>query len=274
MQNNSFEIINKNGVCYGTFKIFNDLGFINAFSCRNNGDSIIVPNELNLALHVSDENTLVKANRMKLANALGINPLTFTTCEQVHGNKIAIVTKDLIGKGATDFVDVIKDVDGLVTKIKGTPLLFFFADCVPIILADKNTRAIALVHAGWRGSVSGIVQNAVKTMQKEFNTQPKDILAGIGPSIGQCCYEVDEVVINNIQNNYELCYKQNLNGKYQLDLWQLNKMQLQEIGVFSENIFCANICTSCHNDLFFSYRSEHGKTGRLGAVIYNEDKKD
>lgn len=241
-------------------------GFINGCSCRLHGESDVAPGTLNLALHVGDDAARVLRNRQRFAAALEVEAEKFTTCQQVHGSDVAVVTEDLIGKGALDLADTIAGIDALVTNLENVPLLLFYADCVPVLLADTRRRVIGLAHAGWRGTAAQIAAKTVQVMGGRFGSDPADIMAAIGPSIGACCYEVDDYVRDQF-SGYEEFFAAQGNGKYQLDLQGVNKQQLIECGVAAGNIVVANVCTACNSDLFCSYRAEQGKTGRMGVCL-------
>lgn len=189
-----FTLQNKNNIWFGSFGAFTQAGFGNAFSCRLHGESSLVPGGFNLALHVGDDAEKVLNNRQKYSAALGAAAGKFTCCEQVHGDVIAVIDESTAGKGALAYADAVKGTDALVTNLTGVPLLLFFADCVPVIFADPITGCIGLAHAGWRGTVADIAQKTVQKMQQAFGAKPQDIIAGIGPCIGSCCYEVDDTV--------------------------------------------------------------------------------
>ena len=146
----SFRLRNNGPIWLGEFTALTEAGFSNGCSCRLHGASSIVPDGFNLALHVGDEAELVNANRRQFAAALGVDAARFTTCAQVHGSKVVCVTEGLIGSGAVDFADTIADTDALITDLPNAPLLLFYADCVPVLLADTETGAVGLAHAGWR----------------------------------------------------------------------------------------------------------------------------
>lgn len=262
----------KNGITFGSFPLLSENGFINGCSCRTGGESDIVEGSLNLALHVGDDPKKVLKNRRSYSKALGVNAEHFTTCEQVHGTVVARVESDMIGSGALDYANTVMGVDALVTALPGVPLLLFYADCVPVILADSLTGAVGLVHAGWRGTTGGIVTRAVASMQELRGVCAKNILAAIGPSIGVCCYEVDELVRDRTPAGYERFFRpvHEKTGKYMLDLWGYNRQLLLETGVLPENIAVAGFCTAENNNLFYSYREEQGKTGRMGVCIQSD----
>ena len=135
-----------------------------------------------------------------------------------------------------------------------------FAGTVP------ETGAIGLAHAGWRGTAAQIAKKTVSAMTEVFSVRPENLLAAIGPSIGGCCYEVDDVVRNEMPD-YESCFMAKCDGKYWLDLWQVNRQQLMEAGVAPSRISVAGVCTNHNPELFCSYRYENGRTGRMGVCL-------
>ena len=243
-----------------------EAGFVNACSCRLHGESDVVEETLNLALHVGDDVEKVLRNRKAFAEAIGVDANRFTTCQQVHGSKVVQVTKEFVGSGAKDFSNTIADTDALITNLPDVPLMLFYADCVPVLLADLETGAIGLAHAGWRGTVANIGAKTLAAMGEAFGTKPENVLAAIGPSIGACCYEVDDFVRDQ-SSGYEEFFASKGGGKYHLDLWGMNDKQLQEAGVPAEKITIAGICTNDNVELFCSYRAEQGKTGRMGVCL-------
>lgn len=219
-----FIITQKNNIWWGMFPRLMQAGFGNACSCRLHGESDMVPGTLNLALHVGDEVELVLQNRRLFAQVLGLDASKFTTCEQVHGSNVAVVDEALVGAGATTLADTIKDTDALVTNLANVPLLLFFADCVPLLFADERQGVCAVAHAGWRGTVAQIGGKTVEAMLQSFGSRLEDIIAAIGPSIGQCCYEVDDFVRSKAEG-YEQFFAPRAEkpGKYLLDLWGYNR---------------------------------------------------
>ncbi len=262
----SFIIKNNNNIWYGTFPALEQAGFLNACSCRLHGESDIVEGTLNLALHVGDDEKKVLRNRKAFAEAIGVDAKAFTTCQQVHGSKVALVTEELIGSGAIDFANTIGETDALITNLPNVPLLLFYADCVPVLLADLKSGAVGLAHAGWRGTVAAIGVKTLAAMREAFGTKPEDVLVAIGPSIGACCYEVDDFVRDQAAG-YEKFFAAKGGGKYQLDLWGMNVEQLVDAGVPKQNISVAGVCTNDNKELFCSYRAEQGKTGRMGVCL-------
>lgn len=257
------------GLWYGTFPHLDQLGIKHGISTRLGGTSAFPFSSLNLGLHTGDVDEQVIANRELFCRAVGTAAKDAVTAEQVHGDKIAVVTAMDIGKGAAVYKEALQGMDGLITNVPGVPLLLFFADCVPVFIVDPVKQVIGVAHAGWKGTVNKIAQKTILAMQREFGTLPEDCAVGIAPSIGPCCYEVNHVVIDQVKEQFEN-WKQLIiprGDKQHLDLWHANRLQLEEIGVKPHNIIVSNVCTACNKELFFSYRAENGCTGRIGAVI-------
>jgi len=159
--------------------------------------------------------------------------------------------------------------DALYTRARGRPLAVFTADCVPLIVADPDHPVLGLAHAGWRGTVRGIAGRLVATLTARAGVRPGRLRAAIGPSIGPCCYEVDEPVLGPLRAAYPDAWaawtRPTAPGKWHLDLWAANAAQLEAAGVPPAAIARPGLCTSCRRDLFFSYRRE-GMAGRLATV--------
>ena len=195
-----------------------------------------------------------KQNRKKLIEALNIKSLK--TAKQTHSDHIAIISE-------RDFYD---DTDALISSIPNSAMILNFADCTPIILYSFKDNIGALVHAGWRGTEQQILKKTVQKMEKELNVSPSDITAVIGPAISLECFEVSEDVFNKlIQPSYPSETYLIKDGKFFVDLKQLNKFQLLTSGV--DKIDISNYCTSCMSDIFFSYRKEKGNTARHSSMI-------
>jgi len=146
------------------------------------------------------------------------------------------------------------------------------ADCVPVILFDPVKKVSAVIHAGWRGTVKHITSNTVKTMTDRFGCDPADIIAGIGPSIGPCCYEVGEEVRTVVEQSFgttrDYLVTKNHSDKPHFDLWYANHKQLTDSGVKPENIETSELCTRCNSQIFYSSRADKGITGRFAAGIF------
>ncbi|MDB8804614.1 peptidoglycan editing factor PgeF [Romboutsia sp. 1001216sp1] len=217
---------------------------------------------VNLAVTLKNVDAKSKDDMLTVCKEGNFNFKNLTSNVQIHSDIVNVVEKFDIG--------LKKDGDALITNLTNTPLLIFTADCVPIALIDKKNKAIGLIHAGWRGTYSKIVKNTIDKMIEKYNTNPKDIVSVIGPSIGRCCYEVSEELIekfNTILTNKDEKFYIIKEGKYHLDLWNVNEQILKECDVKKENIINLNICTSCESDRFHSYR-KHDKTNeRIGMIL-------
>ncbi|MBE5040639.1 peptidoglycan editing factor PgeF [Ructibacterium gallinarum] len=218
---------------------------------------------LNLGFRVQDNPESVKANYRLVAEDLQLNFHNMVLAKQTHSDHIRIVTKDDAGKGLTRQSDI-EDTDGLITNLPEIPLVVFSADCVPLLFLDPKQKVIAAVHAGWRGTLKMIAGKAIQKMHQFFNCDPSNILAAIGPSIGPCCCEFDTTDASLFPSQY---LSQQENNKVLVDLWAMNRDQLIEHGVPSQNIDTSRICTICHANQYYSYRTHKERTGRQGAVI-------
>jgi hypothetical protein len=238
-------------------------GIRHFISTRNGGVSNPPFDTLNLSFNVSDDPKHVAVNRQILSSALGFKLECITAAKQVHGNKVAVVTKAMRGKGAKDHVSALGGIDAMVTNVPDILLMIQVADCVPLLFYDPKKKVIAATHAGWRGTVLEIARNTVNSMVKRFKSDPAYIYVGIGPSIGPCCYEVGREIIREASKDLI----KTRNGKNYFDLWEANKSQLIEAGVPVSNIEVSGVCTHCNSDTFFSSRAGGGVTGRFGAGI-------
>lgn len=247
------------------------------FSTRIGGVSQAPYSTLNLGLHVNDNHGDVVRNRERLAEAIGQSFTSFTYAEQVHGKDIAIVSLDEQGRGRDSREEALQAKDGFITKEKDIVLCAQFADCVPLFFYDPIQRVVALAHAGWKGTVLNISMATISLMTHTFGSRPSDIRAVIGPSIGVCCYEVDQTVASRVRlvfeetqlstEDQEAIIKGKGNEKYMLNLQLLNQKLIEQAGILSSHIEVTQLCTSCRTDLFFSHRKEGGSTGRMIAWI-------
>ncbi len=241
-------------------------------STRIGGDSGPPFDSLNLSFHVGDAPDNVLQNRARLAGALGFPLKNLTTAKQIHDSRVTIVSEALRGRGAADYKGAIDATDAMVSNVAGVSLMILLADCVPILMYDPTRKVVGVAHAGWEGTLGLIGQKTVAVFQKHFGSSPEDMLVGIGPSIGPCCYQVGpEVILKaaRVFGNRQRCVaKESADGKRYLDLWRANLEQLLQFGIPRKNIEIAQICTYDHPHLFFSYRQEKGTTGRFGAGIF------
>ena len=220
------------------------------------------PLDFSLALHTNQNPKDILNNRSIIQDMFP--NMHFVVANQTHSSNIAIISirKDI---GWRSEREAIRDCDALITNQKGVILTILTADCVPILLFDRRLKIASAIHAGWRGTKEEIVIKTVKKIRDEFGSNPKDIIAGIAPSIGRCCYEVDWSVakyFTNYQNPFD-----KRGNRYMLDLPLINYQQLLSSGITQDNIELSNICTSCRVDTFFSYRKENGCSGRFMSMI-------
>jgi len=258
-----------NGLWYGTFTHFDKLNIKHGISSRLGGTSKPPFTSLNLGLHTGDENKQVIANRQIFCQGVGVEADNIVTAQQVHTDNVVVVTAKHLGKGAQIYSEAIEATDALITNVPNIPLMLFFADCVPVLIVDPVHKVIGIAHAGWKGTIDHIGQKTILAMQTHFGTDPQQCLVGIAPSVGPCCYEVDHIVIDKLKEQFK-DWEQLVRpkgSKLYLDLWQANRLQLEQIGVQPSNIVVSKVCTVCNKELFFSYRAEDGCTGRIGAVI-------
>ncbi|MCD9024419.1 peptidoglycan editing factor PgeF [Cohnella silvisoli] len=219
----------------------------------------------NTALHVGDAPETVINNRKRVVEQLGWPFEAFTCAEQVHGNNVYLVTSDDAGRGRFDRLSAIADTDALITNVPGVLLAMYFADCVPLYFYDPVTESIGLAHAGWKGTVSEIAVKTVEKMTAAFGTEPKNLMAAIGPSIGASCYEVDESVLQHVRplDDKSIIQISPSSDRAQLDLKHLNRHLMIKAGIMPSRIEMSSWCTGCRTDLLFSHRMENGTTGRM-----------
>ena len=230
----------------------NGLKVAHAFSRRADG---------NMSLSYGDTSNSLN-NRKSFLKRLGIDYQTVVCAKQVHGCAVKYIKQEHSGRGAFNYEDSIVDTDALITDKENLPLVILTADCLSVSLYDPLTPAIGLVHAGWRGTKQNITSVAIKLMQAKFNTDTSRLRASFGPAIRECCYEVKEDFLKD-----STCGIVKRGGRYYFNLASLNKVELLDLGVRERNITDCNICTSCQNREFFSYRKEGNTCGRLMTVI-------
>lgn len=200
-------------------------------------------------------------NRRNFLNGLGIDYQDLVCAKQIHASCVRYVKEEDKGRGALAYDSAIADTDALITDKKNLPLAVFTADCLSIFLYDSKTPAIGLIHAGWRSTKEKITAKTIELMQEKFNTQTSDFYVGFGPAIRSCCYKVGK----DLHDFGDELIKRN--NHYYLDLVKINKKQVLDLGVKENKIFDSQICTSCRNVEFFSYRKEGKISGRIMSVI-------
>ena len=275
-QQPKMKINENNGVTYLTWPVIDKMPWIcHGFSTRLGGVSQGCFSSMNLSFARGDEKANVLENYNRITKTIGCSMEDLVVSHQTHTTNVRVVTDKDRGKGVLYPRDY-QDVDGLVTDQPGIVLTTFYADCVPLYLIDPVHKAIGLSHSGWRGTKGRMGQATIRKMREVYGTNPKDLVVAIGPSICQDCYEVSEDVIEEFKMAFHSRHWQSLfykkeNGKYQLNLWEANRIIFMEAGVLPENIHMPDLCTCCNPDFLFSHRASGGKRGNLAAFlgIYN-----
>ncbi|GFN35982.1 peptidoglycan editing factor PgeF [Tepidimicrobium xylanilyticum] len=199
-----------------------------------------------------------------LSDILDVARDRIISVKQVHGTDILIIGREF------DNVEISKtSADGLITNIPNIVLTTYHADCVPLFFIDLTNKVVGLAHAGWKGTFENIAGRMLDRMKEVYGSDYREILVGIGPSIGSCCYEFGEDLADKFDERYKEFSNiiEQKDGKLYLDLWKLNYLLLTIKGIPERNIILSNICTSCNTEVFYSYRKEKGTKGRMIAAI-------
>lgn len=248
---------------------------IMAFSTMRHGAGVSVGNygEMNINPFCGDDISKVNANKEILSKILGIDSQFIILPHQTHEDKIKIISEKFFSLSATAKTKFLESTDSLITNLKNICIGVSTADCVPILLYDKKKNISAAIHAGWRGTVRHISRKTVLEMCRHFNSIPSDIHAVICPSISKASFEVGEEVYN-IFSIDKTCpinlISEYVNGKWHIDLWEANRLQLIKEGIREENIHVSGICTYRHYHDFFSARRLSVNSGRIynGIIIF------
>ena len=261
---NSIIMISKNinSIKYLQFTNLSEFGNLIHFSTtRQSGKSKGMLSSFNLGYTVNDNPQFVTENLDSLANIFGISRKQMVSPKQSHTKNIGIVKSEN---------DLFNDTDALITNIPNICIFVRTADCIPILLYDPVKKAAAAIHSGWKSTLQEISKHTIELMQKEYGTNPKDLIAGVGPSIGPEVYEVGPEVIEQFLNyfdfdNYITPIKNSEKGF--LNLWEVNKQILINSGIPGNQIEIAEMCTYSNPELFYSARRDGVKTGRLATGI-------
>jgi YfiH family protein len=246
---------------YYQFDLF-DNGPVQAIFTRRGGVSPHPWAGLNLGGTVGDDPERVRENRRRALHALNRDLDSVYDVWQVHGVEVAIAESPRPPEIPH------QKADAILTAKPGITLMMHFADCVPVFLHDPVRKVVGIAHAGWMGTVRGTLRAAVETMQTRFGSNPADIQAAIGPSIGPDHYRVGPDVIGQVRQAFGADTPELLaarDGSTYFDLWATNRLTLEQAGV--RQIEVAGLCTACHTQDWFSHRAERGRTGRFGAII-------
>lgn len=243
-------------------------GVCACFTGRGGGVSPAWAGGLNWSYSVGDDPESVRTNRIRTLELLGLPLERAVMAGLVHGSRVVAVTGN--EAPGLDEVRLVPDCDGLLTDLPGLALVVTAADCVPVLLYDPVRRVVGAVHAGWRGTVAGVAGAAVRAMAERYGCDPSEVHAAVGPSIGPCCYEVDDLVALPVRQRFGsdadgLLAPGARPGKYMLDLWAANRLELGRAGV--TQVDGGGLCTSCQVERYFSHRAERGRAGRGAAII-------
>ncbi|HWT75443.1 MAG TPA: peptidoglycan editing factor PgeF [Mobilitalea sp.] len=262
-------------VPYITYPVLSKLPFLrHGFTTKLGGVSSDMFATMNLGSETSpyqDDPANIEENYRRIARSIGFDVNSVVVSLQVHKTNILKVDKKDCGKGLfvpRDF----DEIDGLITNTPNVTLVTKYADCVPLYFIDPVKKAIGLTHSGWRGTVKKIGKITVEELQKQFGSNPEDIIAVVGPSICKDCYEIDGDAVTEFIKTFPDYQKERIlltkdNGKYLCDLWAANRSVLAEAGLRVENIHISGVCTSCNSDWLFSHRKTQGKRGSLAAFL-------
>lgn len=265
-QEHIFDEKTVDGVPFLSYPMLEETGIVHhGFSTKLGGVSKGCWATMNISTTRGDDPEDVEENQRRIARAIGVKPEDMTFTNQTHTTNVAVVRAEDKGRR-------FMETDGMITNVPGICLVTFYADCVPLYFVDPVKKAIGLSHSGWRGTVGKIGKVTVELMQKTYGSDPKDILAAIGPSICQDCYEVSEDVIVKFKKSFEEKYWPELfyqkeNGKYQLNLWKANELVFEKAGILKKHIAVTNVCTHCNSDILFSHRTTGNKRGNLSAFL-------
>jgi len=231
-------------------------GLVNhGFSTRYGGISKGVYGTMNLGKNRGDSPYNVEENFNRFCDAIDVLSDTLVFSDQIHESEVRVVQQEDKGKGFYRTSDII-GVDGLITNQVGVTLTTFYADCVPLFFLDPIKEVIGLSHAGWRGTVKAIGPRTVELMGQTYGSNPKDIMVGIGPSIGDLNHDIIVRIVSRINDKH-----------YKLDLWEANRLLLLDAGIDEKNLVVTDLCTRCLNTSFFSHRAMGNQRGSLAAMI-------
>ncbi len=260
----------QNGVVYYTFPSFDAVPFVrHGFSTRLGGVSEGIYASMNLSFTRGDDAAAVRANFDCFCTAIGVSHENAVVSAQEHHTAIYNAAAADRGRGVTRERGY-TDIDGLLTDEPNVVLFTQYADCVPLFFVDPVRKVVGTSHAGWRGTAAGIGAVTVERMCADYGCKRENILAGIAPSIGPCCFEVDAPVITEFEKlpfYDEGCYKPVGDDKAMINLWEVNRRTLIEAGVRPEHITVTDLCTKCHPDVFWSHRVTGPARGSLAAAI-------
>ena len=266
------KVTEKNGVFLAEFDHFARTNLVShCFTTRLGGVSEEEFQSLNVGYTRGDKEEAVTENLRRVLRACRMDYENMVMLRQVHGTQIHVLGEEALGGFSLTAFPNRMEGDGLLTDVPGVVLVTFHADCVPLYFLDPKRKAIGLAHAGWRGTVQNMAQEMVMKMKERYGSRPEDILAGIGPSIGKCCFQVDWPVVEQFYQAMPFS-KQDIapdkvEGKYKIDLWEINRKLLLQAGVLEDHIEVTDLCTKCRGDLFYSHRTMGERRGTMAAFL-------
>lgn len=262
-----FRLQQSGKIQYYTIDAFAETGLVrHCFSTRLGGVSKDEYASMNLRFHCSDPAENVRENFRRICGAVGIDSNKLVFSNQIHEDQIYIAKKEDCGNGIIR-PNPLKSADGLMTAERGVPLVTFYADCVPLYFLDPVKKVIALSHSGWKGTVKRIGAQTIAKMKNIYGSQPGDILAAVGPSIGECHFEVGREVAEIFHREFGEETVRDYGGRPHVNLQRAIFSQFLQAGISENNITMSDICTYCRHDLLFSHRQTGGKRGSLGAFM-------
>ncbi len=256
----------KNGVCYYVLDELEKNGFSHMFTTIKGGVSF-EGNELNFGNSCGDSNENVLENFKRALLCVDSDCENAVRSKQTHSDVVLYADDNLKGCGILR-EQPFMEADGLITDIKALSLVIFYADCVPVLIADKKNRVVSAVHSGWRGTESNIVAKAIEKMCTLKGCNTDDMIVAIGPCIGMCHFEVDKNVYDIFIPAYGEEFGKIENERYFVDLGRIVSKQAELSGVKKENIAFMDRCTYCDKELY-SYRRQKARAGRMAAIIHS-----
>lgn len=261
------------GVKFLSFESLDKLDIVkNVFTTRIGGVSTGHYSSMNLGFTNGDDPEAVYENYKRLSQALEIKQGCIVRSKQTHTTNVRLVTdKDVFNDDVLHDITY-NDIDGLITNVPDIALMTFYADCVPLYFVDPVNKAIGLSHSGWRGTVNRMAGKTIEAMAENFGTKPSELYAAIGPSICKKCYEISKEVADEFADEFkehrdEILSPGKSPDKFMLDLWETNRIIMEDAGMCKDHIEISDICTFDNADWLFSHRASGGKRGNLAAVL-------
>jgi len=261
-----FDFKKSAGVGIFTIPSFEEYGFKHCFSTRIGGVSKNEFASLNLSKTRENNAENKKENYERVCRAIGVDYGSLTLVNYEHGVGVHCAAAEDAGKGVSRETDF-PHCDAIITDVSDVTAVTLHADCVPVFMADTKKRVAGVAHAGWKGTLLGIVPKMADVFMKQYGSAPEDMIVGIGPHIMECCFEVkSDVAVPFIESYGDSVVNKKDDGMY-LDLQAVLLAQLERTGILPQKVTCADMCTYCNPDLFYSHRRDNGKTGAMGSFI-------